>query len=215
VRVKSEHGERFNHDEDADGYDQNVRNEVDPIRAGYAALLSWVAASVSGGQVLDLGTGTGNLTVKLPEASSVVCVDLSSRMLERAALKLKERDVSFVQVDLIGATETHPGPYDAIVSTYAIHHLTDDEKDVLLGRLAVALKPGGVMAFGDLMFSDAAGRATIEEKYADRPALIADFDDEFFWDVGRAVKRLESLGFSVEAKRFSDLSWGIRALRRR
>ena len=35
----------FNHDGGAHGYDEDVLNEQDPIRAGYEATLEWVAES--------------------------------------------------------------------------------------------------------------------------------------------------------------------------
>jgi hypothetical protein len=47
--VRSRNADRFNHDEDAAGYDRDVLNEADPIRAGYDALLDWVAAGAAAG----------------------------------------------------------------------------------------------------------------------------------------------------------------------
>ena len=58
--MKSEFADKFNHDEDAPDYDQDVRNEADPIRAGYDALLNWVAAQTGtarSGRILELGSG--------------------------------------------------------------------------------------------------------------------------------------------------------------
>jgi hypothetical protein len=37
------------------------------------------------------------------------------------------------------------------------------------------------------------------------------FDEEFFWYVDQANGWLRELGFEIEIKRFSDLSWGIAA----
>ncbi len=63
--MRSRFADTFNHDADAPGYDKDVSNEVDPIRAGYTALLDWTARSARIDQrhdVLELGAGTGNLT---------------------------------------------------------------------------------------------------------------------------------------------------------
>ncbi|VAW44877.1 hypothetical protein MNBD_GAMMA03-1619 [hydrothermal vent metagenome] len=41
------------------------------------------------------------------------------------------------------------------------------------------------------------------------PDLIADFEDEFYWNIDDESQKLKSIGFKIEIKRFSDLSWGI------
>ena len=38
------------------------------------------------------------------------------------------------------------GPFDAIVSALAIHHLEHADKSALMGRIHAALRPGGVFA---------------------------------------------------------------------
>ena len=89
--IKSQHGDYFNHDDQADGYDADVLDEGNPIRAGYREVLSWVpeiSAVAKGESVLDLGCGTGNLSLLLPPFGRLVCVDISEKMLERARQKL-------------------------------------------------------------------------------------------------------------------------------
>ena len=46
IKMRSKHVNKFNHDEDALSYDQDVSNEAHPIRAGHSELLDWVAAEV-------------------------------------------------------------------------------------------------------------------------------------------------------------------------
>jgi hypothetical protein len=54
--MRSKYADYFNHDADAAGYDQDVQNERDPIRAGYRAVLRWVADKVKPhSRVPDLG----------------------------------------------------------------------------------------------------------------------------------------------------------------
>ena len=215
--MRSRHADRFNHDEDASGYDRNVQNEADPIRAGYAALLRWVADRLPGiaGPVLELGSGTGNLTQLLPADRAVCCVDISMQMQLIAAQKIGERaaPTDYVLADLLGFFDEHDagGPYAAVVSTYAIHHLEDDEKEQLFARLRACLLPGGAAVFGDLMFADAGARKDSQERCIaeGKRALAEDIDDEYFWLVDHATAALEGLGFVVESRQFSDLSWGI------
>ncbi len=61
--MRSQHVDEFNHDPWADNYDRNVRNEADPIRAGYVETLAWTVAQAAitpSDVVVDLGAGTGN-----------------------------------------------------------------------------------------------------------------------------------------------------------
>jgi putative AdoMet-dependent methyltransferase len=212
---RSRHADEFNHDEEAAGYDTEVRNEDDPIRAGYAALLDWVAheAGISEhATVLELGSGTGNLTRRLPRAREIVCVDVSSEMLRIAEQKLAGRDdARFVRSDLLEYFD-RPGPeLDAVVSTYAIHHLTEPEKAALFARVAERLRPGGRIAFGDLMFASAGERthALAEWRATGLAELADDVEKEFFWDLETALEALRALGFTLATRRFSDLSWGV------
>lgn len=207
--MKSKFGEKFNHDPIADDYDQNVIDESNPIRTGYAELLAWVQEQVDGSKhIVDLGCGTGNTTKGLRGSESVICVDISENMLVIAREKLQENSkISFVRSDLLEFCQNSPAQgIDALVSTYAIHHLTQQEKHSLFSDIYEMLEKGGKAVFGDLMFENKQEEQKMREKYSD---LIEDFDDELFWYVEDEVKALTQLGFFVETKRFSDLSWGI------
>ena len=81
--MRSSYGDVFNHDDEADAYDLEVRNEKDPIRAAYDDVLRWVAQEarvISTSRVLELGSGTGNLSSLIPPCGELICVDLSGRM---------------------------------------------------------------------------------------------------------------------------------------
>ncbi|MBN1995277.1 MAG: class I SAM-dependent methyltransferase [Anaerolineae bacterium] len=214
--MKSQFAEAFNHDEDAPAYDNDVLDETHPIRAGYDAVLNWVSekSAHTCGAILDLGAGTGNLSRRLKNFKRLVCVDVSDNMLNIARRKLAGlNNVEYVKTDLLAYFFNDPPLFDAIVSTYAIHHLTEAEKPILFEKIYAALPPGGRAVFGDLMFADAAAQAQLAQKFQNegRPDVVADFADEFFWFVDQANASLTGLGFETEIKRFSDLSWGIAA----
>jgi putative AdoMet-dependent methyltransferase len=97
------------------------------------------------------------------------------------------------------------------VSTYAVHHLPEPEKLLLFRRIRAALAPGGRAVFGDLMFGDLAARERALAEHAADPSVADAIREEFFWDLATAVPALERLGFAVETRRFSDLSWGVAA----
>ncbi len=220
--MKSQYGELYNHDAAAHLYDQDVRDESNPIRTGYAAALRWVGEQVyrSGGdstRVLDLGCGTGNTILALPRDCTVTGVDLSQRMIDRATAKLSggDRAVSFVRGDILAyVTQGEAGRFDAVVSTYTIHHLTENEKQALFASIAELLGSRGLFVAADLMFENAeAERSLRSELAADYPAVVRDFDEEFFWYLDTATDRLTASGFHVDVRRFSKLSWGLAARR--
>ena len=167
VEMRSLYADKFNHDADAAGYDADVRNESDPIRAGYAEVLRWVAETARvrpSDRVLDLGSGTGNLTALLGPAREIVCVDVSREMSALARAKLEalpwiaRTPCRFVEADLLEALDRVEGDFDVVVSTYAVHHLTEDEKAMFFAALRGRLASGGRAVFGDLMFESAAAR---------------------------------------------------------
>jgi len=96
-------------------------------------------------RVLDLGAGTGLMTeavlARHPDAE-VVLLDGAAEMLEQASARLSGANATFVVADL--REELPAGPFDAVVSALAIHHLEHDENRDLVGRIAQVLRPGGI-----------------------------------------------------------------------
>jgi len=217
--MRSRFADRFNHDAEAAGYDRDVENEAGPIRAGYRALLEWTAAAAAPAPehvVLDLGAGTGGLGLFLPPCRKLVCVDVSEAMIRIGRAKLASRPgVTWIQADLLEVFDGPLEPLDVAVSTYAVHHLLPAEKQVLFGELAGHLPPGGRAVFGDLMFENPAARADLLRAYrsSGRKALAEEIESEFFWDLEADTQALRESGFRTEHRRFSELSWGVRAVR--
>jgi SAM-dependent methyltransferase len=98
-------------------------------------------------RVLDLGSGDGRLLSavldRYPGASGVA-LDFSAAMIER----LGERFASDQRVDVVAHDLSQPlgdmGIFDAIVSSFAIHHLEHDRKRALYAEVWDRLAPGGV-----------------------------------------------------------------------
>ena len=97
------------------------------------------------GRVLDLGAGTGAMAAAVlerhPEAE-VVLLDGAPGMLDLARERLGDR-ADYLLGDL--TDELPDGPWDAIVSALAIHHLTDAAKQSLYDRARAALTLDGVL----------------------------------------------------------------------
>ena len=93
-------------------------------------------------RVLDLGTGDGRLMALLGAAG--VALDASPTMLEAARARFASRaDVEIVEHDLDDPLPDL-GRFDAVVSSFAIHHCSHDRKRALYGEIFEALEPGGV-----------------------------------------------------------------------
>lgn len=216
--LRSRHVDQFNHDGIAAGYDDDVQDESDPIRTGYADVLAWVATRANrhvGGRLLELGSGSGNLTARLRGHAQIVAVDISTEMGRIARGKVGDAPVEWAISDLLEYVATPGDPFDVVVSTYAIHHLTAAEKTVLIAAVGARLRPGGVWLVGDLMVESEAAADTLKEQFrtAGQGWVAEAMDEEFFWDLSRCLPLLERQGFEVTTRRFSTLSWGIEARR--
>lgn len=103
-------------------------------------------------RVLDLGAGTGMLSAMLLKArpdAAVTLLDASSNMLHEAEKKLSGKIHSIIEADMVKSDFHLSGPWDAIISSLAIHHLEDEDKVGLFQKIRGALKPHGVFVNAD------------------------------------------------------------------
>lgn len=151
----------------ADGYDESVRlaDESDAYPfAGYAAILREIYGRVcaSGAKaVLDIGFGTGTLAGQLyQQGCDVFGQDFSSRMIQLAQGKMPRAKLYQGDFSLGLVQELKQQRYDAIIATYALHHLTDEQKVTFLQELLPLLQDNGCIYVGDVAF---ATRAQLEQ----------------------------------------------------
>lgn len=151
----------------ADGYDESVRladeNDAYPF-AGYATILKEIYGRVcaSGAKaVLDIGFGTGTLAGQLyQQGCDVFGQDFSSRMIQLAQGKMPRAKLYQGDFSLGLVQELKQQRYDAIIATYALHHLTDEQKVAFLQELLPLLQDNGCIYVGDVAF---ATRAQLEQ----------------------------------------------------
>jgi tRNA (cmo5U34)-methyltransferase len=103
-------------------------------------------------KVLDLGCGTGNISMAVKERfphSQITCIDLAENMIKMAQFKLSEYDDIKYHVADSCEFQFDDG-YDAVVSSLALHHLqTDLVKKQVYGKIYKALQSGGVFYNAD------------------------------------------------------------------
>jgi len=103
-------------------------------------------------RIIDVGCGTGTLAWRVKDhfpRSRITCLDFAENMLAAARVKLAGLDaIEFEQGDF--RTYEFKGPYNAAISSLALHHLeTDEDKRNFYRRLYAALAPGAVFWTAD------------------------------------------------------------------
>jgi tRNA (cmo5U34)-methyltransferase len=122
---------------------------------GESALLEFIPASTR--RILDLGTGDGRLLALVRNELTrnelargrhsdieTVAVDFSPAMLEA----VRKRFASDSSVTIVEHNMDFPlpelGKFDAVISSFAIHHLVHERKRELYMEVFARLNPGGV-----------------------------------------------------------------------
>lgn len=98
-----------------------------------------------GDRVLDVGCGTGSLTLALARIAGpgrVAGLDPSAKMLERAAAKKGARAIDF-QPGYAQALPFDVGAFDLVTSCLALHHIPEGELAAAFSEMRRVLAPGG------------------------------------------------------------------------
>ena len=130
--------------------------------------------------VLDLGCGTGRMTLELARRGyDMIGVDSSAEMLDVARNEAEAKDLSdkvllllqdMCDFELYGTVELCVSTLDCI------NHLTDNESlDKCFSLVHNYLSPDGLFVF------DVNGKYKFENIYSDRPYVIEDGDDMLVW----------------------------------
>ncbi|MGA7402267.1 MAG: class I SAM-dependent methyltransferase [Candidatus Sulfotelmatobacter sp.] len=121
---------------------------------GEATLLEFIPANTR--RVLDLGTGDGRLLSRVKSALvresgrdgvakvEAVAVDFSPAMLEAAGKRFAGDSCVTIVTHNLDHLLPALGKFDAVVSSFAIHHLVHERKRQLYSEIHGMLNPGGV-----------------------------------------------------------------------
>jgi tRNA (cmo5U34)-methyltransferase len=138
----------------AEEYDRAIQTFIPSYDRMIATIVHWLDGHVAaGGLVVDLGAGTGNLSVAILDALPEVriqLVDIDPNMLDVAAARCAAHAD---RVERRHARFADPLPRcHAVVASLALHHVASQaEKRELYAAILTALEPGGLVVVGDLL----------------------------------------------------------------
>lgn len=183
-----DHADRF--DSMASTYDSHER----PVYRACADIVIEAAAVKSDDVVLDLGAGTGAISLPLArQGHRVIARDISEEMLAEA--KTKAADAELDNIDFARGSFREPaysGDDITVVTTnYALHHLDDLAKREAIAKIAQYRPERFVL--GDLMFFDTSPEASPEyNPDVDDPATVGVLA-RAITDVGFEITRIEQV----------------------
>lgn len=185
-KVKNQWKDKWNFDEWAKNYDKSIREDIGSLRIykNYDTILDSVFSKAIANKskiskILEIGVGTGNLASKfLANDYNIIGLDQSREMLNVSKGKLprlKLRLGDFMKIPFENKS------FDIIVSTYAFHHLNNEEKKVAIHEMIRVLKDNGRIVIGDLMFENEKEKQKIINTL--NKEQIEEIEDEFYSNI--------------------------------
>jgi ubiquinone/menaquinone biosynthesis C-methylase UbiE len=190
-------------------YDLGIRLlTLGQVDRAYDRLVSRIQ---TGQRVLDIGCGTGALTVRAARRGAwVVGIDVNIQMLDIARRRVAGIDPALnVELREMGVAELDGEPasgYDVVMSGLCLSELTDGERTLALRQAYRLLEPGGLLLLAD----EAMPRSAIKWllHWCIRLPLML-LTCLFAQTTTRSLKRLpeevQAAGFKVESIRLNGL----------
>lgn len=201
----------------AKSYDKTVSGEDIEYREvfeNYDHILDSVVEHTVGPNVIEFGVGTGNLTRKLiNKGYNVFGVEPSMEMLKIGQLKVPEAKIQDGDFIHFKSPDT---PIQSIVSSYAFHHLTDEEKDVAIKQYRELLPKDVVIVFADTSFENQKSkRKMIETAIASYHYNLADdLTEEHYSEISTLQSICEKHDFEVRFEQKNKYVWVMIAKRK-
>lgn len=145
-------------------------------------------------KVLDLGAGTGleliPLFKRFPNVK-VTAIDITENMLD----ELKKRNFAYnVECICSDFFEVDFGnDYDAVISSAALHHFTEDDKEKLFNKIYNSLKVGGQFVNSDRYVVTQEEQEQLMKEYEENPNLHPHMDTPLTLQNEKII--LEKVGF--------------------
>ena len=138
----------------ASQYDFHTRLLGLGVNQANSTMIAQMAEIKTGDKVLDVGCGSGNLTLTAKRyagrSGSVYGIDASPEMIDVARKKAKEMGTDVVfDVALVEKLPFGDSTFDVVISRLVLHHLPDDLKLQAFAEIFRVLKPGCTVLLAD------------------------------------------------------------------
>jgi len=131
----------------AETYDSHMLDDIG-LDEFYEAIAACFTAPIN--RLLDLGCGTGleleRLFVRNPQME-VIGIDVAEEMLALLAAKYPGKKLRLICGSYFDVA--FDGCYDHVLSTYSLHHFSEERKLWLYQKIIAAMQPGGLFINGD------------------------------------------------------------------
>ncbi|RWZ51282.1 class I SAM-dependent methyltransferase [Halobacillus fulvus] len=200
-------------DQWASSYDDTVAGkdpEYREVFEGYDSMLEELA-QLSVSPVMEFGVGTANLTKKIIDQHKVVFgIEPSSEM--RKIAKMKSPEAAIYAGDFLKFPKLQT-PIRSIVSSFAFHHLNQEEKSAAIQMFHEQLEPQGKIIFIDTLFeNEAHKKQLIQQAEADGFLNLAqDLQEEYYPYLEPLKETFAAHGFEVSCKQLNKYAWLIQA----
>ncbi|GAA0349266.1 MerR family transcriptional regulator [Bacillus horti] len=153
---------------------------------------------------LDIGAGTGNLIQLFIQQNIRMCaIDQSMEMLAKCREKNPEAETklgNFLAIPYLDDS------FDFIVSSYALHHLNDEQKGLALDEMKRVLKPLGRIVLLDIMYIDEQDKDSIYQGLINsgREHLAEKMKSKYYACQPKLLEQLHSKGFAPRSIQLAE-----------
>lgn len=211
--IKNEWKDKWNFNSWAKSYDDDVKKDTGELKIykNYDLILQSVydlveALDRRNSNILEIGVGTGNLASKfLKNNYNIIGIDQSREMLSVAKEKypsLKVRLGEFLKIPYDNNS------FDIIISTYAFHHLNEEEKCIAIEEIIRVLKDDGVIIIGDLMFESKEEEQEMLKNLSQKQ--IYAIKDEYYSYIDSLEKEFKRYDKNLEYKHIDKFNYIIK-----
>lgn len=193
--LRSHWQDRWNFDWQASTYDEQVKmitefNVHQDYEEALDLTMQWISPK-QGEKGLDIGIGTGNLAQRfMAKGIQMFGIDQSREMLKQCRSKYPRIETKLGNFLAIPYLDDH---FDFVVTSYALHHLSDEQKLLALAEMKRVLKHNGRICITDLMFENKDKRDEYYQalRNANQEEIIEQIEDEYFADRSTLIQWFE------------------------